>query len=140
MAAFDKDKVIKQLAPESVKRIKEWRKEFCKPFNKKDAERLEQISDAVDRLFAQVVRERVLATQETSDRIPVWGEPTRAKKADLLEYYISVWSVYAAQAGLSSARRVSIMNGSVQWKKRWNLNRWESKRPRGSFYNGHYRY
>ena len=74
MAAFDKDKVIKQLAPESVRRIREWRKEFCKPFKEKDAERLEQISDAVDGLFAQVVRERVLATQETSDRIPVWGE------------------------------------------------------------------
>ena len=88
MAAFDKDKVIKQLAPESVKRIKEWRKEFCKPFGTKDAERLEQISDAVDRLFAQVVRERVLATQETSDRIPVWGEPRSddwsAKQARLL--------------------------------------------------------
>lgn len=84
MAAFDKDKVIKQLAPESVKRIKEWRKEFCKPFNRKDAERLEKISDAVDRLFAQVVRERVLATQETSDRIPVWGEPPSAQQADLL--------------------------------------------------------
>ena len=84
MAAFDKDKVIKQLAPESVKRIKEWRKEFCKPFNKKDAERLEQISDAVDLLLAQVVRERVLATQETSDRIPVWGEPPSAQQADLL--------------------------------------------------------
>jgi hypothetical protein len=84
MAAFDKDKVIKQLAPESVKRIKEWRKEFCKPFGKKDAERLEQISDAVDRLFAQVVRERVLATQETSDRIPVWGERPSAQQADLL--------------------------------------------------------
>ena len=88
MAAFDKDKVIKQLAPESVKRIKEWRKEFCKPFNRKDAERLEQISNAVDRLFAQVVRERVLATQETSDRIPVWGEPQpndwSAKQARLL--------------------------------------------------------
>lgn len=86
MAAFDTDKgkVIKQLAPESVKRIKEWRKEFCKPFNKKDGERLEQISDAVDRLLAQVVRERVLATQETSDRIPVWGEPPSAQQADLL--------------------------------------------------------
>ena len=88
MAAFDKDKVIKQLAPESVKHIKEWRKEFCRPFDKKDAERLEQISDAVDRLFAQVVRERVLATQETSDRIPVWGEPRpdnwSAKQARLL--------------------------------------------------------
>ena len=83
MVAFDKDKVIKQLAPEAVQRIKEWRKEFCKPFNKKDAERLEQISDAVDRLFAQVVRERVLATQETSDRISVWGEPASAKQAVL---------------------------------------------------------
>jgi len=84
MAAFDKDKVIKGLVPESVKRIKEWRKEFCKPFNRKDGERLEQISDAVDRLLAQVVRERALATQETSDRIPVWGEPPRAIQADLL--------------------------------------------------------
>ena len=84
MAAFDKDKVIKQLAPEFVKRIKEWRKEFCKPFDKKDAERLEQISDAVDRLFAHVVRERMLATQQTSDRIPVWGEPPSAQRADLL--------------------------------------------------------
>jgi len=84
MVAFDKDKVIKQLAPESVKRIKEWRKEFCNPFNRKDAERLEQISDAADRLFAQVVRERVLATLETSDRIPVWGEPPSAQQADLL--------------------------------------------------------
>lgn len=88
MAAFDKDKVIKQLAPESVKRIKEWRKAFCKPFNKNDAKRLEQISDAVDRLFAQVVRERVLATHETSDRIRVWGEADSekgsAQQADLL--------------------------------------------------------
>jgi len=84
MAAFDKDRVIKQLAPESVKRIKEWRKEFCMPFNKKDAERLEQLSDAVDRLLAQVVRERVLATQETSDRIPVWGELQSAQQAELL--------------------------------------------------------
>ncbi len=88
MAAFDKDKVIKQLAPESAKRINEWRKKFCKPFNKKDADRLEQISDAVDRLFVQVVRERVLATQETSDRIPVWGEPQSleegAQQVDLL--------------------------------------------------------
>jgi hypothetical protein len=88
MAAFDKDKVIKELAPDSVKRIQSWRKEFCKPFSKSDAQRLEQISDAVDRLFTQVVRERVLATQETSDRIPVWGEPqcdkTGAQQADLL--------------------------------------------------------
>ena len=38
----------------------------------------------MDRLFTQVVRERVLATQETSDRIPVWGEPPSAQQTDLL--------------------------------------------------------
>ena len=34
--------------------------------------------------LAQVVRERVLAIKETSDRSPVWGEPPTAKQADLL--------------------------------------------------------
>lgn len=108
MAPFDKDKVIKELAPESVKRIKEWRKEFCKPFNKKDAERLEQISDAVDRLFAQVVRERALVSQETSDRITVWGEPREAIGAGVRQGDILVRDqeeVAAALEDRSSAYR-----------------------------------
>ena len=34
MAAFDSDKVIKHLASEEVHTIKEWRKDFFKPFDK----------------------------------------------------------------------------------------------------------
>lgn len=79
MAPFDKDKVVKELAPDAVERIKTWRKEFCNPFDKQDAQRLERLSDAVDRLFAEVVRERVLATSASSDRIPVWGETAAAR-------------------------------------------------------------
>jgi len=84
MAAFDKDKVIRGLAPKQVEHIKQWRKDFYQPFNRLEAERLEKISDAVDRLFAQVVRERTLATNETSDRIPVWGEANGVQSSDLL--------------------------------------------------------
>jgi len=75
MAAFDKDEVIREIAPEAVTRIKSWRKEFTQPFKKEDAARLEKLSDAVDRLWSEVVRERYFAEEETSDRIPVWGEP-----------------------------------------------------------------
>jgi hypothetical protein len=75
MAAFDKDKVIKELAPDDVKRIKDWRKKFAQPFTKDDAKRLEALSDAVDRLWSEVVRERHFAATETTDRISVWREP-----------------------------------------------------------------
>ncbi|MEQ8765811.1 MAG: N-6 DNA methylase [Planctomycetota bacterium] len=74
MAAFDKDKVVKSLARDDVARIKTWRKEFLAPFTKADAQRLERLSDAVDKLWEQVCRERLLAIRETGDRIPVFGE------------------------------------------------------------------
>ncbi len=74
MAAFDKDKVVKSLAPDDVARIKTWRKDFLAPFTKADAKRLERLSDAVDKLWEQVCRERLLAIRETGDRIPVFGE------------------------------------------------------------------
>jgi hypothetical protein len=84
MAPFDKDKVIKGLVPDQVAAIKEWRKAFTKPFKASEASRLEKVSDAVDRLFTQVVRERALATTETSDRIPVWGEEAEGTTETLL--------------------------------------------------------
>ncbi|HYD48264.1 MAG TPA: hypothetical protein VEB21_07950 [Terriglobales bacterium] len=84
MAAFDSDAVVKELAPEQAKHISEWRKRFCAPFDRTDATRLEKLSDAVDRLFGEVVRERALAANESSDRIAVWEEPGRSRKGNLL--------------------------------------------------------
>ncbi|QDU69637.1 hypothetical protein [Engelhardtia mirabilis] len=75
MAPFGKDKVVKELAPEDAERLRKWQKKFTVPFTKDEARRLERLSDAVDRLWAEVCRERVLATAATDDRIPVWEEP-----------------------------------------------------------------
>jgi hypothetical protein len=74
MAAFDTDKVIKGLAPKGVQAIKEWRKEFCKPFDRGEVAKLVELSDAVDALWKQVIKERQRAASLTNQPIPVWGQ------------------------------------------------------------------
>jgi hypothetical protein len=74
MAPFDKDKVVRELVPEEVKALRGWRKAFTKPFSGPEVERLSKLSDAVDRLWEEVCRERTLAVRGTDDWIPVWGE------------------------------------------------------------------
>ncbi len=74
MASFGKDKVVKDLMPEHCAAMEQWRKTFTQPFTKEQVAKLEMLSDAVDRLWAQVVRERALAAAKSSDLIPVWGE------------------------------------------------------------------
>jgi len=105
MAAFDSDKVIQGLVLDAVAAIKAWRKEFTKPFTKVDAARLEKLSDAVDRLWAVVCRERALATSQSSDRVPVWGEPgydtPRARELEISDQE----EVAAALEATSSAYR-----------------------------------
>ena len=75
MAAFDGNDVVKQWMPDDRQRIREWKKAFFAPFTKDQAARLEKLSDAVDRLWAQVCLERHFAIDQSTDRIPVWGEP-----------------------------------------------------------------
>lgn len=77
MAAFDTDKVIKGLAPTEVQAIKEWRKDFCKPFDKGEVVKLVELSDAVDALWKQVIKERQRAASLTNQPIPVWGKRRR---------------------------------------------------------------
>ena len=101
MAAFDTDKVIKGLAPKEVQAIKEWRKDFCKPFDKGEVAKLIELSDAVDALWKQVIRERQRAAEQTNQPIPVWGQeapkepliniPAQEKVAAELERYYTAY-------------------------------------------------
>jgi hypothetical protein len=101
MAAFDTDKVIKGLAPKEVQAIKEWRKEFCKPFDRGEVAKLIELSDAVDELWKRVIRERQRAASLTNQPIPVWGQeepkeplvniPAQEKVAGELERYYTAY-------------------------------------------------
>src|SRR5262249_48541059 len=101
MAAFDTDKVIKGLAPKEIQAIKEWRKDFCKPFDRGEVAKLVELTDAVDDLWKQVIRERQRAARLTNQPIPVWGQeepkeplvniPAQEKMAAELERYYTAY-------------------------------------------------
>ena len=101
MAAFDGDKVIKELAKDEVKAIKDWRKDFCKPFDKQEVAKLIELSDAVDGLWKQVIQERRKAAEKTNQPIGVWGQeppkdrplsiPGQEKVAAELERYYTAY-------------------------------------------------
>lgn len=78
MAAFDSDKVIKELAPKEVQAIKDWRKGFIKKIGKEEVKQLQALSDAADELWQRNVRERMALLEETRTPIEVWGQPKSA--------------------------------------------------------------
>jgi hypothetical protein len=74
MAAFDNDRVIKELAPDHVKAIKEWRKKFTAKITTQEMANLQALSDRADELWAQVVRDRQALIEHTRESVPVWGQ------------------------------------------------------------------
>ena len=72
MAGFDKDKVIKELLPAEVTKIKEWRKSFTKEFSDAQIRTLKRLSARVDELLKSHLELRTRLLKETTDNIPVW--------------------------------------------------------------------
>ena len=68
-----KDKFVQSLEPEKIRAIREWRKEFCKPFVEKDIKTLESLSDAIDRLWALHAEQLAVDREATHDTARVWG-------------------------------------------------------------------
>ena len=75
MAAFDCDKVIKELAPAETAAIKKWRKDFIKPFTAAEIKNLIALSDRADELWQKVLVERLQFLEKTRQPVEVWGQP-----------------------------------------------------------------
>ena len=75
MAAFDKDKVIKELAPTEVQAIKDWRKEFTKKITQTELKNLQALSDQAESLWQAHLQERRVMLTRTQEKIGVWGQP-----------------------------------------------------------------
>ena len=68
-----KDKFVQSLEPDKIRAIREWRREFCKPFNEKDIKTLESLSDAIDQLWALHTEQLARDREATRDTVRVWG-------------------------------------------------------------------
>lgn len=69
-----KDKVVKKMAEEEIETIKEWRKEFTKPYSKSEIEHLEKLSFAVDKLWKRHAKMQRDIDDRTTDPLHVFGQ------------------------------------------------------------------
>lgn len=87
MAAYEKDKVIKGLAPDAIDRIKKWRKAFNAPFTADEVQRLTRISEHIDGLWQRAAEDRRRACAAARFVTPLFGRddspsfaPARAER------------------------------------------------------------
>jgi hypothetical protein len=69
-----KDKIVKKMAEEGIEKIKEWRKEFIKPYSKSEIEHLEKLSSAVDKLWKRHTKMQRDIDNRTTDPLCVFGQ------------------------------------------------------------------
>ena len=74
MASYT-DKVAKSLYPNDFERLKQWRKAFCKPLERHEIGRLQQLSAKVDELWVEHTRILTRDRAATEDPLSVWPQP-----------------------------------------------------------------
>lgn len=92
------DKVIKDLEGANVKKMKDWQKNFCAPYDSDDIASLKRLSDVIDSLWNAQVALRKNLEEATRDKINIYGHADtaldsrttiRQKDAILLKMYKS---------------------------------------------------
>ena len=101
MAKYN-NKVIKELAPENIKKIDNWRKEFTKPCSKEEIKQLQTLSEAVDHLWAIYTKLQISIRERTTDHLAVFGHPQLDKKENLTktEYKDKIYSQEILSEGM----------------------------------------
>ncbi|MFH1621630.1 MAG: N-6 DNA methylase [Candidatus Omnitrophota bacterium] len=77
-----KDKVIKQLAGENIKKINNWRNDFTKEFSKREIKTLQKLSDTIDKLWSRHTEQQRDMRERTTDIFAVWGQEQSVESRD----------------------------------------------------------
>ncbi len=73
MSPFETDKVVPELAPEAVKKLKEWRKDVEAPWSPVDVSRLQALSSRVDALYTEYAGDRRRVLTRCTPAPDVWN-------------------------------------------------------------------
>lgn len=77
------DKVIKQRYPDKIRRINQWRKNFCAPFDAEERKRLLALSAKIEELWQEHTRAQRELRQRTTDPYAIYGFEGAGTKTDL---------------------------------------------------------
>lgn len=72
------DKVAKSLYPDDIARLNAWRKEIKKPLEGYEIQRLQQLSDTIDLLWAEHTQQVAADRKRTEDPLALWPVSTTA--------------------------------------------------------------
>ena len=115
------DMVIKNLAPDNIKIIKEWNKKFTKPFSEDDVQTALRLSSVVDRLWEQVIELRREIDEKTSDPLSVWGQPeeTVATRTSIREKDMIYKKLYLSEAMRNAGPYARLKFAMDYWCTLW---------------------
>jgi len=106
MAGFDKDRVIKGLLPDEVKKIKDWRKPFTQEFTDAQIRTLKRLSNKVDELFESHLKDRERLLKATDDTIAVWPETGKAEGLPIKAKELQEQDLYRATSAYRKLKLV----------------------------------
>lgn len=72
------DKAVRDMAPDALKAIKDWRKAYTAPFSRDEVETLQRLSGHVDQLWTQHATDLRRVRARTTDPLHVYGQPAPA--------------------------------------------------------------
>ena len=138
MASY-KDKFVQRLEPDRVRAIREWRKDFCKPFSDKDIKTLESLSEAIDRHWGLHTEQLARDREATRDTALVWGVESTGpeqRTSNRWKEQIRGQGVFGTESRVTSPfRRLKLVMDYWCALWFWPLDRAESLPSRDEFLN-----
>jgi hypothetical protein len=115
------DKVIKSLAPDETKTMKEWNKKFIKPYGKGDIETLLRISGIIDTLWEKQVELQKEVEKQTADALSVYGHPenTPSSHTSIREKDLIFEKLYKTEGGDNASPYARLKFAMDYWCALW---------------------
>jgi hypothetical protein len=91
MSAYD-NKVVRDLMPPQMRAIREWRRTFSKAFDAADITKLQELSNAADRLWERQLNIVASLRERTTDHLPVWPDPPSPRPPTTTQWKDGLWA------------------------------------------------
>jgi methylase of polypeptide subunit release factors len=115
------DGVIRSLAPDGIRTINGWNRNFIKPYNKGDIETLLRISGIIDKLWEKQVELQKEVGRQTADTLSVYGHPEdiNASHTTIREKDIIFEKLYKTEGGDNASPYARLKFAMDYWCALW---------------------